>query len=230
MVRTEKLAAIGQLAGGVAHDLRNPLGAIKNASYYLNRKLGTNEEAKENPRIGQFLRIIEDEVDHSNQIITDLLSFTRLRSLSVSNVNLGEIIENTLSSVELKEQTQIIKEFDVELPEVLADGDQLQRVFANLTLNAQDAMPEGGVLTIVTRREDRFAEVMFKDSGKGIDDEVMKSIFDPLFTTKTKGTGLGLAVCQQVVAKHGGTIQATSQNGDGATFTIKLPLDTNGQE
>ena len=160
LVRNEKLAAIGQLAGGVAHDLRNPLGAIKNAIYYLNRKLGTNQEAMENPRIGQFLNIIEEEVDHSNQIITDLLSFTRLGTLSVSNVNLGEIIENTLSSVELRERTQIIKEFDVELPEVLADGDQLQRVFANLTLNAQDAMPEGGVLTIATRREDGFAPFM----------------------------------------------------------------------
>lgn len=229
LVRTEKLAAIGQLAGGVAHDLRNPLGAIKNAIYYLNRKLGTNAEAKENPRIAQFLNIIEEEVDHSNQIITDLLTFTRLGTLSVSNVNLGEIIENTLSSVELKEHTQIIKEFDVELPEVLADGDQLQRVFANLTLNAQDAMPEGGVLTIATRRKDGFAEVMFKDTGMGINDEVMKNIFEPLFTTKTKGTGLGLAVCQQVVAKHGGTIQAMSENGDGATFTIKLPLNANGQ-
>jgi len=229
LVRTEKLAAIGQLAGGVAHDLRNPLGAIKNAIYYLNRKLGDNEEAKENPRIAQFLNIIEEEVDHSNQIITDLLSFTRLSTLSVSNVNLGEIIDNTLSSIEIKEHTQIIKEFDVELTEVLADGDQLQRVFANLTLNAQEAMPEGGVLTIATRRKDGFAEVMFKDTGMGIDDEAMKNIFDPLFTTKTKGTGLGLAVCQQVVAKHGGTIQAMSENGDGATFTIKLPLNANGQ-
>ena len=229
LVRTEKLAAIGQLAGGVAHDLRNPLGAIKNAIYYLNRKLGANEEARQNPRIKQFLNIIEEEVDHSNQIITDLLSFTRLSTLSVSNVNLGEIIDNTLSGIEIKEQTQIIKEFDVELPEVLADGDQLQRVFANLTLNAQEAMPEGGVLTIATRRKDGFAEVMFKDTGMGIDDEAMKNIFDPLFTTKTKGTGLGLAVCQQVVAKHGGTIQAMSENGDGAIFTIKLPLNTNGQ-
>ena len=91
-------------------------------------------------------------------------------------------------------------------------------------------MPEGGVLTIATRREDGFAEVLFRDTGKGIDDSAMKNIFEPLFTTKTKGTGLGLAVCQQVVAKHGGTIQVMSDNGDGATFTIKLPLDTNGQK
>ena len=115
------------------------------------------------------------------------------------------------------------------MPEVLADADQLQRVFANLTLNAQEAMPDGGVLTISTRRENGFAEVTFKDTGKGINDEVMKNIFEPLFTTKTKGTGLGLAVCQQVVAKHDGTIQAMSENGEGATFTIKLPLNTNGQ-
>ncbi len=229
LVRTEKLAAIGHLAGGVAHDLRNPLGAIKNAIYYLNRKLVDNEAFKSEPRIGQFLKIIEEEVDHSNKIISDLLDFARLGTLSISPINLSEVIERTLSSVELREQVNVIREFDAELPQVVADAEQLQRVFANLTLNARDAMPDGGDLTITTRKMDDFAEIAFKDTGEGISDGMLSSIFDPLFTTKTQGTGLGLAVCQQVVSKHGGTIDVVSKEGEGATFAVKIPLDLSDQ-
>ena len=224
LVRTEKLAAIGQLAGGVAHDLRNPLGAIKNAIFYLNRKLATSEEALTNPRVNQFLQIIDDEVNHSNKIITDLLTFTRISTPALFPTNLMQVVNNALSGIEVSQQVRISKQFDADLPDIPADAEQLQRVFANLAMNAQEAMPDGGELTITTRVAEGFAEVVFQDSGEGISEEALTNIFEPLYTTKIKGTGLGLAVCQQVVSKHGGTIKVASEIGEGTTFAVKLPL------
>lgn len=143
LLRNEKLAAIGQLAGGVAHDLRNPLGAINNAVHYLNRRLGANELAQSNPRIGQFLRIIEEEVKHSNQIITDLTTFARVNPPSLSGTNLGEVIESALANMETDEDIRVAKHIDPAVPDVWADGEQFQRVFANLALNGKEAMPNG---------------------------------------------------------------------------------------
>lgn len=233
LVRTEKLAALGQLAGGVAHDLRNPLGAIKNAIYYLNRRLADSEESKSNPRILQFLNIISDEVDHANQIITDLLAFTRIGALCLSPTNLEDVLEESLAGIELKEHVTVVKHYNPDLPEIMADGEQLQRVFSNLMLNAQEAMPQGGELSITTQRVNGYVQVVFADTGGGISDEVMKSIFEPLFTTKIKGTGLGLSVCHQVMSKHGGEISVASREGEGATFTVQLlinPEETAGEQ
>ena len=228
LLRTEKLAAIGQLAGSVAHDLRNPLGVIKNAVYYLRRRLSGSEEAQSNPRIGQFLQIIDQEVEHSNQVIADLMTFARVNAPSLSPTDLLEVLESALSGMEIDEDVSVAKRFDADLPEVLADSEQLRRVFVNLTMNAQDAMPEGGALTVSARRMNGFAEVAFSDTGVGISYENVKKVFDPLFTTKSNGTGLGLAICQQIVSRHEGTIDVMSKPSAGATFTVKLPLDSNG--
>ena len=228
LVRSEKLAVIGQLAGGVAHDLRNPLGAIKNAIYYLKKRLDATDIAESNPRIGQFLQIAEDEVEHSNAIISDLMSFTRVGVPSLSPTNLEEVVGNTLSTMEIREDVHVVKQFDPDLPEVMADAEQLYRVFINLANNAQDAMPDGGELTISTSKVDGYAEVGFQDTGVGISEDVMEKIFEPLFTTKTKGTGLGLAVSQQIVMKHSGSIRASSTPDKGSTFTVKLPFDIAG--
>ena len=228
LVRSEKLAAIGQLAGGVAHDLRNPLGAINNAVYYLKKRLGASEIAQSNPRIGQFLQIVEEEVEHSNRIISDLMSFARVGVSSLSPTDLGEAVSNALSTLDIRNNVHVEKQLDPHLPQAMADTEQLYRVFINLANNAQDAMPDGGELNINTRYVDGFAEVAFRDTGVGISEEDMKKIFEPLFTTKTKGTGLGLAVCQQIVAKHSGSIQASSTTGAGSTFTVRLPLNTEG--
>jgi signal transduction histidine kinase len=223
LVRSERLAIIGQLSAGVAHDLRNPLGAINNAVYYLRRRLGASEVAQSNPKIGQFLQVIEDEVQHSNRIITDLLDFARISPPSLSPTNLGETILDMLSSIEVRNNVLIVKQFEPELQEVLADPEQIRRVFMNLTMNAQEAMPDGGELTISTRMVNGFAEVAFSDTGIGIPDENLKKVFDPLFTTKPKGTGLGLAVCQETVTRHRGTIGVASKRGEGSTFTVRLP-------
>ena len=225
LVRTEKLAVVGQLAGCVAHDLRNPLGAIKNAVYYLKGKLGASELAKSNPRIGQFLQILDEQVERSNTVITDLIDFSRVILPSLSSTVLENVIESTLSSMEVNDNVHIIKRFDADLPEVLADGNRLQRVFMNLVMNAQDSMPNGGELAISTRKVGKFAEVAFSDTGVGISEENIKNLFEPLFTTKAHDTGLGLAVCHQIVAKHGGSIDVVSKQGEGTTFAVRLPLN-----
>ncbi|MDA0733207.1 MAG: ATP-binding protein, partial [Chloroflexi bacterium] len=163
-------------------------------------------------------------VNRSNQIITDLLTFTRISTPSLSLTNLTEVVDSALATLEASEGVRISKQFDPDLPEVPIDAEQIQRVFANLAINANEAMAEGGELTVTTRRKGDFAEVVFQDTGEGISEEALKNIFEPLYTTKIKGTGLGLAVCQQVIAKHGGTINVSSRKGEGTTFAVKLPL------
>ena len=188
LIRAEKLAAIGQMAGSVAHDIRNPLGVVKNAAYYLRRKLSGSEVAQANPRIGQFLQIIDQEVEHSNRVITGLMNFARVNAPSLAPTNLVQVIESALSGAEVSENVRVATRFDPDLPEVLA----------------------------------------LSDTGVGISRENMERLFDPLFTTKSNGTGLGLAICQQIVSSHGGTIQVISEPGAGATFIVRLPLDSNG--
>ena len=226
LVRTEKLAAIGELAAGVAHDLRNPLGAIKNAIYYLNGKLFDTTLAKENPRIPEFLKIIDDEVGNSNKIITDLMDFARISAPTFSPADIGTLVQDCLGKLELNEgiYINIQDSHQGDQMQVQADGRQLHRVFQNLIQNAQDAMPDGGVITVSTKENAGFAEVAVSDIGGGIKPEHLGKVFDPLFTTKTKGTGLGLAVCHQIVARHGGMIEVKSRPGEGAVFKVKLPV------
>ena len=160
---------------------------------------------------------------HSNQIVTDLTGFARVSPPTLAPANLGEIINRTLSSIEIRGSVSIIRKFDSELPDVMVDAEQVQRrVFLNLATNAQDAMPDGGELTITTRKVDGFAEVVFSDTGTGIDEQTIINVFEPLFTTKTNGTGLGLPVCRQILSNHGGTIDVTSVSGEGSTFTVRL--------
>ena len=136
------------------------------------------------------------------------------------------MVQDCLGKMELEEgiYINVLDNHHEDVLQVQADGQQLQRVFQNLILNAQDAMPDGGVITVSTTQINGFAEVAISDTGEGIKPEIILKIFDPLFTTKTKGTGLGLAVCQQIVSKHGGTIAVESQQGEGATFKVRLPV------
>ena len=228
LVRTEKLAAIGELAGSLAHDLRNPLGAINNAVYYLKQRLAPSEVAKSNPRIGQFLGVVEEEVEHSNRIISDLMAFARVNPPSLAPINLTTVVESAISEIQLEGSVNVVKTFEPDLPEVMADGEQLRRVFANLAKNGQEAMPEGGELIINGRKVNAYVEVTFTDTGVGISEEIMNKIFDPLFTTKSQGTGLGLSVCHQIVSKHGGTMDVLSVVGEGATFVVRLPSNPPG--
>ena len=227
LIRSEKLAAIGKLAGGVGHELRNPLGAIKNAAYYIKGKVTNSELAKREPRIIEFLEIMDDEINSSNKIISDLLNFSRVVKPAVSPAKIRKVMEDALSRLPVPENVQVINKVDANLPEVEIDTDQIRQVFVNIATNAIQAMPEGGKLTIDARKGDKFLEVAISDTGDGISQDVIGKIFDPLFTTRAKGIGLGLAVCKSIIERHEGTIEVESKVGEGATFTVKLPLKAN---
>ncbi len=223
LIRSEKLAVIGQLASGVSHELRNPLGAIKNAVFYMQRRIVKTDLPTTEPRVLEFLDIIDGEVDAANKFITDLLGFSRVAKPTVSPVNVAGVIEDALGYTPQPENIDLVKDIDENLPMVMADADQIRQVFINIILNAQQAMSEGGRLGIHARSEGEYVEVELTDTGCGIPEPVLNKIFDPLFTTKAKGIGLGLSVCQSIMERHGGDIRVESEVGRGTTFVVSLP-------
>lgn len=226
LIRSEKLAAIGELAGGVGHELRNPLGAIKNAVYYVRGKVAKSELGQQEPRVLEFLNIIDNEINSSNKIISDLLGFSRVGKPSVSPVYIDRVIEDALSRVSIPESVKLVKKLKADLPEVEVDTDQIRQVLVNIIMNALQAMPEGGRLTIATGSRDNFLKVKVIDTGYGIPEDKIGKIFDSLFTTKAKGIGLGLAVCKAIIERHQGKVKVKSIVGEGTTFTIELPVKT----
>ena len=224
LVRSERLAAIGQLAGGVGHELRNPLSAIKNAVYYVRGKVAKSELGQKEPQVIEFLDIMDDEINSSSKIINDLLGFSRVGKPTVSPTRIERVIDDALSYTTIPENIELTKKLDTDLPEVKIDTDQVRQVLVNMILNAVQAMPTGGKLTINAREKDKFLEVEITDTGCGMPHEVMVKIFDPLFTTRAKGIGLGLAVCKAIIDRHTGYIEVKSEVEKGTTFIIKLPL------
>ncbi|MBA7631359.1 Adaptive-response sensory-kinase SasA [subsurface metagenome] len=220
LVRSEKLAVIGELAGGVSHELRNPLGAIKNASYFLNMAIKQPElEVKET------LEILEKEVATSERIISSLLDFAHPKPATLQNVHINEVIEESLCRVTVPENVEVVMHLDETLPIILADPGQLGQVFINIILNAIQAMPEGGQLVIKSEVPGpKWVDVSFTDTGVGIPKENMRKLFEPLFTTKAKGIGLGLAITKNALEEHGGTIKVQSEVGKGSTFTVRLRI------
>jgi len=225
LVRSEKLAAIGQLAGGVGHELRNPLGAIKNAVYYLKGKLAGSELVRREPRIMEFLGIMDDEVSSSDKIISDLLNFSRVGKPAVSPARIEKVIDDAIVHTHIPENIELTKQVAANLPEVEVDTDQVRQVLVNVITNAVQAMPDGGELLVGAEQSDGFLEVAVGDTGSGIAKEIIDKVFDPLYTTRAKGIGLGLAVCKSIIDRHGGSIGAVSEAGKGTTFSIKLPLN-----
>ncbi|RMF88812.1 MAG: two-component sensor histidine kinase, partial [Methanobacteriota archaeon] len=203
----------------MAHELRNPLGVIKNVSYYLRMSLGKSDE-----KIRKHLSILDQELATSNKIITDLLDFSTGKPPVLKKTDIRPVIETAVSKARAPPNIKVELELDKDLPPLMADREQLQRVFFNLIVNAIQAMPEGGKLRIEAHREGDHAVVRVIDTGVGIKEKELSKIFEPLFTTKARGIGLGLALSRQIVEAHGGTIEASSEPGVGTTFTIKLPL------
>lgn len=220
LIKSERLAAIGEVAAMVGHDLRNPLTGIKGATYYLKTKLSSQMDAKTR----EMLELIEADIEYANKIITDLLEYSREVHLELTETNPKTIMTETLRLIKAPENIQIINQTEPE-PKVKIDIEKMTRVFHNLITNAIDAMPNGGKLTIASHKTDGNVEFIFKDTGIGMTKETMEKIFVPFFTTKAKGMGLGLPICKQIVEAHGGKISVESVVGEGTTFTLTLPRE-----
>ena len=225
ILRSERLAALGRLAAGVAHEMNNPLAGILLFTQSLLKK--TEGE----PSLQEDLKIIEQEIIRCSRIVRSLLDFARESKSEKIPTWLNNVIEHTLTLVENQadfHNIRISKDLDRKLPLIPLDANQIEQVLMNIILNAADAMPEGGTLTIksMLNSRDDAAEIIIADSGCGIPKEMIDRIYDPFFTTKEqkKGTGLGLAVSYGIIKKHQGSILVESAVGTGTIFTIKLPL------
>lgn len=225
LIRTEKLAAVGTLASGVSHELRNPLSAIKNAVFLLKRKLSRKVMPDIDEKVIQFLDIMDKEIDRSTRIINDLLGFTRVSKPTRIRSDIRIVINEALSRLKIAENIKLSKDLQSDLPMVTIDANQIGQVLINLIENACQAMTDGGELQISTRKSKVFVEIEIADSGCGISEKEIKKIFDPLFTTKPKGIGMGLAICHGIIDKHNGTIEVKSREGKGTNMIVKLPLE-----
>ena len=225
LIRTEKLAAMGTLAAGVAHEVNNPLAAISSLIQMMQAKQNTDEKTSEN------LKLISMQIQRISEVTKDMMDFARVRQAAKSAIDVHKIIEIALRLASFDTSFQklnITKNFAQNLPEIHADSDQLQQVFLNLLLNARDAMPDGGDLLIQTLQSNKDLQIEIADSGIGIKERDAKKIFDPFFTTKPagKGTGLGLAVCYGIITAHGGKIEVSANSSGGTIFLISLPLQS----
>ena len=222
LIRSEKLAAVGELASGVGHELRNPLNVIRNCAYLLKISLPETNDAE----TINTLTVLDKQIDIANKIVTDLLNFTRITPPSQVRVDIKNLINESLSWITVPPQVILKINIDGNSRPVRTDPEQISRVFANIISNAIQAMnAEGGELAIETGHDNDFVWVKFGDTGCGIPAWNLEKIFEPLFTTKPKGFGLGLSISKRLVEQNGGKIEVVSQAGQGSTFTVKLPLE-----
>jgi signal transduction histidine kinase len=222
LVRTEKLAAMGTLAAGVAHEVNNPLASVSSLVQMMQSESGHSVETRER------LSLIAAQIERIKQVTREMTEFARPRPASRTLVDLNELAASSLRLAQFDmafDSIDAILERAEDLPQILADEDQMRQVLLNLLLNARDAMPNGGELRLRTVFSPEEVSIEIADSGDGIPEEYLRSIFDPFFTTKLtgKGTGLGLAVCYGIVVAHDGRIEAANSPNGGAVFTITLP-------
>jgi len=227
LLRTEKLASIGQLSAGVAHEINNPLGTIMIYAHLLLKGMD-----KDDPRI-EDIELIIGEANRAKEIVQGLLSFARETKLRQGLMNVSDLLEDVLSLVinqSLFHNIRIEKSFVQDMPIIVADETKLKQVFLNIILNAAQAMEGNGKLTISTIIDKKHIKVKIQDTGPGIPPENMGKLFSPFFTTKEKGTGLGLAISYGIVERHGGKIDVDSELGKGSTFIISLPISIDEED
>jgi len=226
LLRTEKLAAIGRLAASIGHELRNPLAAIRNAWFYLERKVVRAANATPDPRVLQFSQVITTEIDRCAKIIGELLDFSRERAIYRVPAPVSELVQSAIEVV-VKPAPAIMLENAVspDLPVPNLDADQFRQVLVNLLQNAVEAVEaETGRVEVGGDVNAGLLRLTVRDNGKGMPAEVRARIFEPLYTTKLRGTGLGLAIVEGIVKRHGGQIEVTSELGRGTTFSMTVPI------
>ena len=227
LIRTEKLASIGQLAAGVAHEINNPLGTIMIYAHLLLKNFDKDDPKRED------VELIISEANRAKEIVQGLLSFARETKLKPGPVNVNDLLEDVLGLVinqSLFHNIKIEKKIDDTLPTIVADETKLKQVFLNIILNAAQAMEGSGRLIITTTKDKKYIKIRIQDTGPGIPPEVIANLFSPFFTTKEKGTGLGLAISYGIIERHKGKIDVETELGKGTIFTINLPLEAKEDE
>jgi len=224
LIQTAKMASLGVMAGGIAHELRNPLGIVSASAQLL---LEHSDDGQLRPQCAQK---IHAATQRASMIIENLLKFARPMGERMGEVDLNAVLEETLVLLAHQmtlQKVTLLKEFQTDLPKVYGNAGLLQQVFTNLILNARSAMPQGGTLMVTTRAtEAGEVEMRFRDTGCGMPPENLPKIFDPFFTTMPvgQGIGLGLSISYSIIQQHQGTIEVESEVDQGSTFIIRLPV------
>jgi two-component system, NtrC family, sensor histidine kinase HydH len=225
--RAEKLASLGQMISGVAHEIRNPLSIIRGTVQLMEKNFKGIEG------LDEYVRIVKEQSDRENNVIQELLDYARPAKQQLLKMDVNQLIKGVLSFTNkyIQDKHVTLKlELAECLPETLIDPDKIKQVFVNIIINACEAMENGGSFSIKTNKEDKWVKISFEDTGTGMDDEELQKIFNPYYTTKPKGTGLGLAISNGIIELHGGFIEVESKKGKGSVFTVALPFIKNGGE
>ena len=223
LMRKEKLSALGEMASSVGHELRNPLGVIKNAMYFFNLK----KDRFEDETIQESIKIINNEIETANKIINNLLDFTRVPSPVRISLNLNHLLREALKKSVIPPEIDVVEDLSDSLYQTTVDATQMTQIFLNLIENAVQAMDKGGTLTISTRASNDYVVVDISDTGSGIPKCDLEKIFEPLFTSKAKGTGLGLSICHRLAEANNAIIEVNSTEGQGSVFTIRVAAKKN---
>jgi signal transduction histidine kinase len=222
---SERLAAIGETAGMVGHDIRNPLQTITSSVYLAKEEVKSMPESIEKESLTESLETIENQVAYINKIVSDLQDFVKPLNPKIEENDLNTLVKDAFLSIAIPENIKVLISIEQNLPKLTVDKYFIKRVLINLIMNAIQAMPDGGTVTIEATHENGMALISVKDTGSGIPEEDKNKIFKPLFTTKSKGQGFGLSVCKRLVEAHSdGSIAFESEVGKGSKFTVKVPI------
>jgi signal transduction histidine kinase len=218
------MAAIGETAAMVGHDLRNPLQVIVGSIDLIKKRLNKRGDSSDGREIEKWVDKIDAQTDYMNKIVSDLQDYSRNIKPTREEADVEALMGDVVSSVDIPGDVDVSIVLDEGLPGISVDETLMKRLFTNLILNAVQAMPDGGSLSIRGSLQGDDVVISVEDTGVGIREENLDEIFKPLFTSKAKGTGFGLPVCKRIVDAHGGTISVESEEGVGSTFTVKLPV------
>lgn len=221
LAKSKHLSTLGEMVAGVSHEIRNPLGIISSSAELLKKRMEPHNA------LNAIADIIVTESRRLNDIITDFLNYARPKTPNRSPCAIAQVLTKNIHFLEPQMAPKgyvINTRFDENVPDIMADGDMLYQAFLNLLINGMQAMPNGGSLTVAVGRKDQVVWVVIDDEGHGVPRQVMEKIWDPFFTTKEKGTGLGLGIVKNIIEAHGGTIRIGNRKETGARVTVTFPL------